>query len=110
MSEPQAHLYIGRCKSCKRGLRTRAVREMPLRSSYRGDHWVLEAGNAPAVSDYGGELVLRTACPGCGGYLGLHRLRGVLNRAKKCSAKCTSATGHDCECACGGKNHGSNHG
>ena len=24
----------------------------------------------------------------------------------KCSAKCRHATGHDCECSCGGKNHG----
>ena len=24
----------------------------------------------------------------------------------KCSAKCLSATGHVCECECGGKNHG----
>lgn len=26
----------------------------------------------------------------------------------KCSAKCRSATGHDCECSCGGKYHGAN--
>lgn len=25
-----------------------------------------------------------------------------------CDERCTSATGHKCECACGGKNHGSN--
>ena len=24
----------------------------------------------------------------------------------KCSARCRSATGHSCECECGGKNHG----
>ncbi len=26
----------------------------------------------------------------------------------KCSAKCRSAKGHDCQCECGGKNHGAN--
>ena len=27
----------------------------------------------------------------------------------KCNAKCQSATGQNCECECGGKNHGGNH-
>lgn len=27
-----------------------------------------------------------------------------------CDARCTSATGHKCECSCGGKNHGADHG
>ncbi len=27
-----------------------------------------------------------------------------------CDERCTSATGHKCECACGGKNHGAAHG
>lgn len=26
----------------------------------------------------------------------------------KCDSRCTSAKGHNCECSCGGKNHGSN--
>ncbi len=26
----------------------------------------------------------------------------------KCDARCASATGHVCECSCGGKNHGAN--
>ena len=26
-----------------------------------------------------------------------------------CDARCTQATGHLCECVCGGKNHGSGH-
>lgn len=26
----------------------------------------------------------------------------------KCDARCMNATGHDCECSCGGKNHGIN--
>lgn len=33
-------------------------------------------------------------------------VRGTLNPEIKCNAKCQGATGHDCECACGGKNHG----
>lgn len=26
----------------------------------------------------------------------------------KCDARCLNATGHNCECSCGGKNHGAN--
>lgn len=26
----------------------------------------------------------------------------------KCDARCMNATGHDCECSCGGRNHGIN--
>jgi hypothetical protein len=29
--------------------------------------------------------------------------------ARKCSARCTNATGPDCECECVGRNHGSDH-
>lgn len=42
----------------------------------------------------------------CGRELVLRRVRGIVNADKKCDARCTHATGHDCECACGGKNHG----
>lgn len=28
---------------------------------------------------------------------------------KKCDARCTGATGHNCECQCGGKNHGADY-
>lgn len=41
--------------------------------------------------------LLKTALPVVGRY-----------RAEtKCDGRCTAATGHDCECSCGGKNHGS---
>ena len=28
---------------------------------------------------------------------------------KKCDARCTGAKGHNCECQCGGANHGADH-
>jgi hypothetical protein len=28
----------------------------------------------------------------------------------KCDARCLNATGHNCECSCGGKNHGAGNG
>ena len=47
-------------------------------------------------------------CPSCRQfYFGPRR---TLNVGKvtdhKCDSRCTNATGHTCNCACGGKNHG----
>ena len=30
----------------------------------------------------------------------------TLNKTTRCDARCTHAKGFDCECSCGGKNHG----
>jgi len=45
-------------------------------------------------------------CRGCGQWRRAPRVVGHYNPDKKCNAKCIFATGHSCECACGGKNHG----
>lgn len=42
----------------------------------------------------------------CCRYLKVRRIRGVVVPDHKCDARCTGAKGHDCECSCGGKNHG----
>ena len=34
------------------------------------------------------------------------QITGHFNAEVKCDGRCTSATGHNCECSCGGKNHG----
>lgn len=36
----------------------------------------------------------------------VNQIRGVVTETP-CDARCTSAKGHQCECSCGGKNHGS---
>ncbi len=41
----------------------------------------------------------------CGRAMAFGFLRAVLNPAVKCSARCTHAVGHQCECSCGGENH-----
>lgn len=48
------------------------------------------------------------ACPECGQYLRLEVLpiNGKYSEKKKCDFRCQDATGHNCECQCGGKNHG----
>lgn len=34
------------------------------------------------------------------------QIEGHYREDKKCDGRCIHATGHDCECSCGGKNHG----
>ncbi len=49
------------------------------------------------------------ACRGCGEARWALPVNGKLVEGKKCDARCTGAKGHNCECSCGGKNHGANH-
>lgn len=44
----------------------------------------------------------------CGNEQYLDVVRGFQSD-HKCDARCTSATGKNCECSCGGANHGSDH-
>lgn len=41
----------------------------------------------------------------CGKHAAGTRIKAVVTN-HVCDARCTSATGHQCECQCGGKNHG----
>lgn len=50
-----------------------------------------------------------TECPGCGQTVAGAPVKGRFNEEIKCNARCTGATGHQCECSCGGKNHGAAH-
>jgi hypothetical protein len=36
-------------------------------------------------------------------------VHGKTNAAVRCDARCTNARRGDCECSCGGENHGSDH-
>ncbi len=39
-------------------------------------------------------------------YFSHEPIRGHYNAAIKCDGRCMGATGHNCECSCGGANHG----
>lgn len=52
---------------------------------------------------------LDAECPRCGEHRWTaHRIDGFVTD-HECDARCTEARGFRCECACGGKNHGSAH-
>lgn len=45
-------------------------------------------------------------CFTCRKLFKMDEVRGALNPKVKCDGRCTHAKGFNCECACGGKNHG----
>lgn len=50
-------------------------------------------------------------CPNCNRLLQVSLGKGLYGKFIKeivCNSKCTGAIGHNCECSCGGKNHGAN--
>lgn len=48
-------------------------------------------------------------CELCGRTMIGQVINGVKNKTVKCDHRCTSATGHNCECSCSGRNHGADH-
>jgi hypothetical protein len=114
---------VGRCKECRAGLRVSGA----LRGYAGKDSWGVRCvfqlpggalGLAHCNSWAHGLLVNCPACAAAGKRDPLGNPRRVLlapvlgryNASKKCDGRCTSATGHNCECQCGGRNHGSDHG
>jgi len=49
------------------------------------------------------------ACRSCGKMRWAYAVRGIFRANVKCDARCTEAKGHNCECSCGGRNHGAGH-
>jgi hypothetical protein len=48
----------------------------------------------------------RQPCPDCGREREGRRIEGRVSENHKCGAKCRSSKGWQCECSCGGANHG----
>jgi len=104
---------IYNCKRCKTGKRV----EYPLGNARIG--WVRTdaqgnpqpagvyvraiGGGRPTV--YGGDVEMGI-CSGCDRMMDFGVLKAFLRPEHKCDARCTSARGHNCECSCGGANHG----
>jgi len=99
---------LGKCKACKAP--RKVVGQPGLKHTARSVRCAFDLG--------GGTIVCATAgsfsdgcfmtCP-CGKRFPVRPVRGTHNPDKACSARCQSATGPSCECACGGDNHGASH-
>jgi len=49
---------------------------------------------------------VRVECPRCGNRVTVMTVAGNFSTGIVCNADCQFATGHDCDCSCGGENHG----
>lgn len=96
--------YNGKCKRC--GTRASILLAQLQPSKIVGqDVAVDEQGREYPFVDYRVKIAHECSA-GQVRYITLAPVRGVYNPGKECNAKCMSAIGHDCECRCGGKNHG----
>lgn len=90
---------------CKRGHTLRArLERVQARPGYAETRI---AGRLAQVSMGGTWSV---ACDRCDASLLGKVIRGHLRPEIRCGPRCTGATGHTCDCACRGKNHGRDHG
>jgi hypothetical protein len=71
------------------------------------------AGKSPDGGTYrwtsvGNVLNAANGCPDCGlpSVNGGYAVKGTYDADITCGSRCIAATGHDCECQCGGQNHG----
>lgn len=55
------------------------------------------------------ESAVIVPCRGCGALRVAQKVLGKVRNEIRCDGRCESATGHNCECQCGGKNHGRAH-
>ena len=103
---------IYNCKNCKIGRRV----EYPLGDRNRGFFRIDSNGQQiPAAIwiaarirgfvEYSGDQE-NGICRNCHRMMDYGQLKASLRPEVKCSAICTGARGHTCDCSCGGKNHG----
>lgn len=106
----------GKCRKCKRArsglfVAERTAESFTLAPQKRilggGGHWrITDSGEVFPVSPSYCQPVF--SC--CDREWPMATVRGRYNLKKVCNARCESATGHSCECSCGGRNHGAAHG
>lgn len=109
-------VLLGRCKKCRKGIRHTA---QPGRADFTGHPWFNGTAKSAFLLDNGyiGQAHclahhegLIYPCPCGGGNVKLLPVQGKFVAEKKCDGRCMGATGPNCDCSCGGKNHGCAHG
>jgi hypothetical protein len=97
------HRYVGRCRSCGTGVQ--AYLKGVKAKAYMEDASGL-MGQEHYPRDYGDGTRAHARCPACSKWVTVRKIDGVYRARVPCNVKCWAATGHKCECSCGGKNHG----
>jgi hypothetical protein len=105
---------IYNCKRCKTGRRVdyplvHGGSGVAMRLDANGKRvvsgvWVMACGGGKPT-EYGGDVEMGL-CPNCHRAMEYGALVGRFDPSHKCDARCEGARGHNCECSCGGANHG----
>lgn len=101
------HLY--RCKVRRSDGRCAGVVALEVRDRGRWQEVKYPDGGWHALSDvYAVGSGVALPCPECGhaGYWDGGPVTGTYSPDRECDSRCTGARGPDCECQCGGANHG----
>ena len=99
--------YNGKCTPCARRFSVLAEtngQRVHVPGWGMADQYVTDGG--ALLTQYSNIDAVIVPCPGCGKSKIAQPVLGKFRADKKCDGRCLAATGHQCECACGGKNHG----
>ena len=115
--------FLGKCKSCKRHVQvscTAAERRsawrnakgkviIPERVAWEVVDGVHAGFRSPLEPAWNGKWQVAIACPHCSASMTVQAVSGTYSAAHECGARCLASTGPNCECSCGGANHGKSH-
>lgn len=102
---------LGRCRKCKEGVRVQATIGAGSRDVRGFAPSLFQISDGALAYPVRGNIIhgMMALCPVCQAPFKLNYLVGRYVEFKPCGARCTGATGPNCECSCGGKNHGASH-
>lgn len=111
--ESDARRYFFTCRRCKTVTTvdyTRYQTVVPGQPQSRRESWgMVHAGWWYGLGTYPGFIPNYQDRCTCGGQIEGQELRAVVSERHVCDARCVNAKRADCECACGGLNHGAAH-
>lgn len=93
------------CKACKH---TEAHEYVCLRVEMYGPGRMYERRIMGRINKYGREVTVSrdfVLCPHCGREMSAKLIKGI-KTDHECDARCMASKGPNCECSCGGANHG----
>jgi hypothetical protein len=105
--------YNGKCYHCgqKKSFMAIGQFEAPRVNIYKGNYsQMFQDAQGQQLEAMNGTVYFPHECPNSPRvYIPLKPVFGTYSKDHKCNDKCLSAIGHNCECQCGGKNHGASH-
>ncbi len=111
MSTQKTFPFIGRCskKGCKTASRVDVEGKEVKRLSYSLPGVPGSAQYSNVTVPAWGPFQLGIHCAAHKRPLHFDRIMGNFNPEHKCDSRCLGAIGPNCDCSCGGANHGLNH-